>query len=1414
MNTMRPPKRLPNEAGVTFEGFETTRIPSREIVGKKIENWLESCTKMRAPSMRVLLGEWGEGKTDAYRRHIAPWCKRYNHKAFFVSSSTLANTYDSPQAKEAISNTSLSSLRFLVALFSATKSTSPELPFPSVNGYSDSFQFVRDCLKAVCQGDSRLIFFIDEFEELLGRVRLSEVISGLKEILNPPQIPSESKKSLSPESLLHESGEFQGRVHFMLSCTPDAFFRLQADGDTSLIFGGLGRRVGQIEITQISKGEAARFLDELMRYSYEGKLDFLPVESAGIFSSLARVGQSNPGVMVSLFAHFFQSLRVSQEEMRIADHTALLEFLQSERVFVYGGQTRCLEPETLDRLFRIVGHSGSEKGPLILLRLLLGSLGPISQENVRTCIHLSDGDFKSSIGLINERLRREEGIQHAVLKVKALKEGLNFTDLVQALSKFVAKEEDRSILKMGNYEEPLAAVEDRLTWYDYGEDRILKSRVCVPADLDSALAIFEGIAPEDAIEFAKIVERRCSEGPSEVLASEQLLQRVFPTPVPTGLEYIHNRETRAKLWREVNRNLSDLYNENMPNAVVDLIGMIDDNEVSVLRKGPDFVLTLLSFSGGARIVTLFYSANGDLEAGHVDRLYELAKGSSPILHLAIVLYSGEMSKEAASCRKAKELGEAGSDSTLYIRIHPAIAKRVIIDSVLCRSYKECIESQLYNSAIENLVNKELTIPQKVETWLKRQAMGGKVIDDLRTQFPPRELADSLKFYLNLRGSDATPDTALARNRDELLKFVFYSSRLGLIPDISGLEKFKSMTEDLVEAGFLAYRPKSGALYVLQHPIEKRIIEILGSTKGMPENQLEEHFILASRSRKLLRNVYLNLLEYEGVVHEKNTLFALRDKTELAREAETSLEELRRQIDSKRLGGYCHVFVRKERESRLIMPKEALDIAISLSAPVRSPDSTTDDLLTRQKASLALSLSRHMLDEILPHVRGAVKIAEDNILSIEKSVSDFEERLTNLCSNLRRWFKIEVEPENVDEFVEISGLKDRAVSIHHGYSDLQNLRKLEKGLKESELSCFLFNKSDDESFGFNLKTKRIVEINEDVQSKLVNYLKVLTLAEENLRRLDDSVKRIREKADAIGNPPYPLLTSEVLKRLKSLDVYAGIQLEKRRKIGLQDVKRYCENVTGKILTGLDGYHSCVVHLSTINGFENSLSAALAQAGESVKWAEEILDVEPWKSGTLSLRERLDARQEEYDGLKTKIVSEDPKEILEVLRIFEKELPVLEQDLKAISGRVNEIWTDYRSEIDEFVASIRRLVSLTRKRQTLASGDALEKELESLDKVLSRTKPLELRSPISKYDPSMQRSRRLMYSLVAPVLTKDEASVLGIVLGHLKEDSNRWLPLSDLHSELEKKLALSPDQVDSVFRGLIKKRFLKGGVALIP
>jgi len=1408
--------RLPSDAGVTFEGFAEVTLFSRQVVKQKLLDFLDFALSARAPAMRIVLGEWGEGKTDLFRRCIVPWCDTNKQRAVFVSASTLANSYGNRNVANLTSQTSLSSLRFMVALLHAAKTTNPGLPIPQTG--QTPFEFLRECLSSLCRDETRLFFFIDEFEELLSSPRLNEIISGLKESLNPPQIADEISKSGSPESLLHETGEYEGAAHFVVSCTPDAFHKLQASGDTSLVFGGLGRRCAQIEITRIRKEEAIRFLNGLVDYSFEAKPVQTPLENAGVLQTLARVCQSNPGVMVSLFSRYFTFLKESSDEMRVANYETLLDFLANETIFVYGGQTRCVEMESLNRLLKTISPPGSrsEKSKSVeLLRVILGELRPLDSVEAMDRIHTSEKDFKNIVAGINDSLRREEGIQMAVIKVRPLKHGLDFSAVKKTLSGFISVEEDTEVLRIGPYKEPLSALEDRLTWYEYDDKGSLVGRIFIPVDSESVRGIFDGASAEDSVEIASLLEKKASSDPVHALASETLLLRVFPTPVPPGLEFIKNRETRAKLWRDVTRNLPDLFEEKLPGAIIDLLNVTREATTTVLKKGHGFAVCSLDYHQSGEIRTLIFSINGEVEVAHIDEIWKMTRGQADPIHLVMVLHSGDLSLGALDSSRTKELGEEGQDVLLFLKVHPTAAKRIVTSSLVETSNPEVVDLNLYRTAAETWIKKDIGIPEQIDTWFMRQLSKGRVITDIKTQYSGKELADSLRFYINFMEHELKPDEALSKNLSELLRFVFFNARIGLVPDVTGPEKFKNMTLELLEAGFLAKGSTAEKYKVVLHPIEKRIVELLTGMGGATEESLEKCFIISSRGRRILSSVYLGLLEYRGIVTKVGGSYRLQERNKLLEEVRSSISELERRLGSPRVKNCAHVFVTKEREKRLIIPTETLDFAKSLLKSLDEALGESKDLINLQRLSLDSRILRHTLEEILPHINGAAAKSHEIINQIDARVEECERRLRVLCGNVKRWFAIEIDLSDLDEFKEITARRAEARSIHEAPTNREEIEKLISRLDSDDLSSFFYDRTDDDASWFNIKVWRLRTIDEENNDKISNYIeKILLQSEAKLDQLNTFERDIGTRLNALEAGSKGELTSQMLEMARNVDIHASTQLERKRRVNLADVRRYCENVGTRALAMLGSVRDCVVRIDNIKELESSFYKSLENANTHVNWAVQTLDIEPWKASADNLKSILDLVASGYSDLKPKERSQDSSVMLALLKDWQKKMPALEQKTVAVADQVTRLWADYLSELQGFVSGARHIVQLARERHQIASGSAFEYELEQLDKVLEKKDPQSLKSPISRLEPIKARSRRLMYSLIEPILSSQEVNILQAVLRLIEAREEKWLPLSEAHKELGKELDLTGKELDELLKGLISKKFLKGGVALSP
>jgi hypothetical protein len=452
--------RLPKDAGVTFEGFEDIRIKSREVVREELEDFLKYCKGARGTALRVITGEWGEGKTDAYVRYIRKKCEDEGNLAFFVSASNLSISFDIANVQKLLETTSLPAVRFLTALLFSIKQEQKEKLIPNLEKYGNAEEYLETTFENFTgqKKSRRIIVFIDEFEDLLLHTeKLKQIISGIKETIN------------GQYKQIDESGKFEGCLHLIIAATPDAFYRLEVSEDTSLIFGGLGRRLNRIDLPQVSKEEGIKFQFSLLNYSYKNNLPkLLPFKNLGIFDAIFRIAQGNLGNMVSLFTRLMNSAALEENNVKIIDYEHFLNFLEKQQIFVYGGASPCLEQETFLRMKKTVEDQKTKdlgENCATLLKLLTGELKPFSTLEFSNRMHWSEKDAKNFINIVNTDLKDRENIERAVVKLAPLKKDRSFEDVIQAFKEYVTTEKGKKWIRIENYAESLEDFKDRITFF-------------------------------------------------------------------------------------------------------------------------------------------------------------------------------------------------------------------------------------------------------------------------------------------------------------------------------------------------------------------------------------------------------------------------------------------------------------------------------------------------------------------------------------------------------------------------------------------------------------------------------------------------------------------------------------------------------------------------------------------------------------------------------------------------------------------------------------------------------------------------------------------------------------------------------------------------------------------------------------
>ncbi|RSN71495.1 hypothetical protein [Candidatus Methanodesulfokora washburnensis] len=1412
MATTRIYDRLPSDSGVTFEGFENIKLKSRESVREKLEDFMNYCKSARKPAIRVILGEWGEGKTDAYKRYIKPKAEADGNYAFFVSASTLSNGYEVPSVSKLLESTPLSAVRFLVVLFNCIREECKEARIPDPQNYSDASSYLNDALKNLIGEEKtrRIFIFIDEFEELLlFPQKLKDIISGIKETIN------------GRYTAIDEGGEYEGCVHLIVAATPDAYYRLQTEEDTSLIFGGLGRRAGVIDLPQIRKEEGITFLFELLKYIYNNNLPQpLPFSSFGIFNALFRITQGNPGNLVSLFTRLMNSARVDEKSIKVIDSEHFLKFLEKEYVFVYGGSTACLETETFHRFLKIVEDQKrreiGEKCSL-LLRTVVGEFKPFSVDELEENIKYKD--IKNLIAIVNDDLRRREGIKRAILKVSPLRPDKTFHDIETVFKEFISEKEDGKYIQIDNYSERLDAFEDRISYFTYEDGNIVR-KIYLPSDQHDIMSFFEGIRPRRAIEIGNIISKKLCEDKDYYIASDELLSQIFPTPVPRELEFIINREKRLKLWRDVTRNLAKEYENNMPDALIYVLKRSDVFSIEKIgcEEKEDHIPTCIAkliIGEMMKINSIFFPVNGDVKSADIEELSHLIEERKPPIHCALLIFTGDITPEAEEKIENKEMGKKGENLILEIRIHPTLVKRIICIYKAKQMPAGEINENLLSSVINKTVRDELNIPGKINSWLKEQEKKGVVVR-LRIQSTSnfREFADTLRFFINFMEYEETIDEIFYKNQD-LLEYTRYGAKkIGLIPDIQ-LPKFNKIVEDLLDNGFLV-KLREGRYKIQDHPVENRILRILDKETKILQKDLEEFFVL--ENSRYLNDVFLPILEYKGLIERKDKYYSLTDKNELSLHVEN---EYARFLEiAQQYQDYGYIYMIKERGDRFISLTKLKSFINELYKQIQGL-SGLNERVELQKLSLMKRLLEHFFEELYPLIKKASEKGKSiltDAYSLENEVKSSVDKIREECN---KWFKLQFEIESVEEYKRIrEALKEIKECL--SFAD-EEIKERIKGFKEEEKKNFFFNKNEEDAYYFNPKLyimstsfKKAKDVREEIK-KAVEEL------ERHLKTLDEKQERIESalRSKKVGEKyKISYLILGILNQLTK-NIIPQAKPFKIEKLELKNLfKHHIQPNIQIINSNLDSLSECIDSLDKLYKTEEEFTNSLEECLSLSDHIRSIFDIGEYVTAAENFGNKVNDIKSKYEKCSEEVRLEEPSPLLKKIKELKKKIDDLKEGLIYGEKEIYLKWEDYVKETKNFTSNIEYIIDTLRKQAQINVREIQidPKRIEEIKNELDRIRNCvsvnikEFNLKLSELEQMKNNVRDVLYDTLKNILAKDELRLLEYIVGEIRGKIKKWLSAEEIYQFAKSNLQLDHSKATEALKKLVDLKILKEGITL--
>ncbi|MDT7886512.1 MAG: hypothetical protein RQ968_03985 [Thermoproteota archaeon] len=1393
-------KKLPNIQGVTFEGVENIKLKSRESVKQSLESFIKYCLEdARKPALAIIRGEWGEGKTDVYERYIKRLPEERQKEicyAFFVSASTLSNTYERPVIEKLLKTTSLSAVIFLTVLFAAVREESAKEVIPDPQNYQDAESYLNAILEKLISKESRkkIFIFIDEFEELLHEPeKLRKILSGIKETMN------------GQYKAIDEGGRFEGCLHLIIAVTPDAYYKLTTMEDFSMMIGSFERRVVIIDLPQIRKEDGILFIYELLRYSYEDNIPTpFPFINFGICSTLFRVAQGNPGAIVSLFTRIMAKAKVNDKFIKVINGENLLKFLENETISIYGGSTRCLDIETFNRFLKIISDQKiKERGEKcsLLFRIIVGELKPFSTEELESRIGYSN--VEHLINIINDGLRREEGLIKAILKVSPLRDDKKFDDIVKKFedNKYIIHERDEKYIKIGNYFEPLKLFEDKISHFFYENGNIMK-KIYLPVDDYSIKSFFEGIS-DDEVEILKRIISHLCKNETYYLASDEILRQIFPTPTPRELDFIKDRELRLKLWREISRNLASEYDNNISTALISLLRQYKDlsiKEEYQLLRNKKVYFAEIKFEE-MKINCIFFPVNGDVINTHIEELWELLterKSSIYPIHLVLLIFTGDITQDAKEKIEDLGIGKDCENLILELRIHPTLAKKILCIYNATFNKNVIDESALYFT-INKLLTQELSILDEIKKWLKEQEKKGMVISDIPQKATPnlKEIADTLKFFINFIEDSTSIEEIFQRNQ-ELLNYTLYASKkVALIPDIQK-PKFEKIVEDLLEGGFIV---RDGNKYKVEyHPVEKRILKILKKEKKLSRKELENFFIV--KKSIYLSDVFIPILEYKGLIKEDDSNYLLTKKEELNSIVSKHYRKFKDWMKDEEIKKYGYIYITKERGERFISLTKYEGLIDKLFNKSQEFP-TLNEEVALQKLSLTKKLLDHFFEELYPLIESASKKSKDILEITSNLMNDIRDSLEEIKEECNKWFKVKFEIENLEEYKKVKSAFEE-IKKYESLNE-EEVRNIIETFEDNEKKNFLFSKDKESAYYFNPKFYKIATLFEEMKKQVENLKKGIVNLKERIESFETNQKKLESALRNIAVENKYKYSYQILRTLHQLinnPFSEIIPIPINRFNDLLEIIHQNEDYINQTLKSVD---HCIYDLKKLFDLEKNYISTLENYKELRSRISHIFDIQEYISITKSFEDKLKKYEQEYDDLILEMKLNDAKSILETINKLKEKIEELYKKLKEERKLINVAWEKYKNTIESFISNVENFKKLSEKLSWGISG--FENEIERL-KEIAKSNIDDLYLSLSGLEKIKQAIEETIYTKIKDKLNKKEFDLLNILLNQLKR--REWIPLREIYEIASQNLKLESAEIEEILEKFIKLRIIEKGI----
>lgn len=1388
--TLRKFSRLPPRTGIPFSGFDYACLKSRQQVEDAIKSFISQLQRSKSINVALIKAEWGEGKTDAYDRYIKSTLEKNNDLSFSVATSTIGDKIT--RANELFKEEGSSASKFLACVFAATgddlraKDGNSGI-FGNLN--TDALTYIKRIFQIT--KDSRIVLFIDEFEEILGfsSEKQKSILSGIKELING-QI-----------GFLHEGGEYSGKFHLIIAVTPYAYNRIKDNPDLAEIFGSFASRLKIIELPQLKKDEIYQYLLDLLKYSYDGKIPpKIPFASTGILNALGIISQRNPRALVQLFCELMSKAEVD-DSIKLIDYDHLIQSLKNEEISVYGGSTKCIDVELYEKIIGYLNNIQKPKECITIFKFLTGELKPFSVAQIKERLHINDDEIHTCVNLINQELKKI-GIQQAITRYHPLKEEKSFDDIITSLNP------GEGNIHLINSTLQIDKLKDEMVFFEFTDDFGLKPFVVFPKEVEDVETIFD-LDKNDAQELHDKVLKKYFDTPAKAryyFLSHELISQIFPSPILLLVDFVRDRNKRMELWREVVKNRVEL-KERFVEAFSDLINKTE--KLKIQKSGNKWALKYSTNANRTiEISSIIFAFPSGINRNDINQIKQQILSRN--IQLGFIAYIGEIDSSAQE--------EMAQLPILSIHIRPIRAQQILIQRIAHERGIE-INDKLLNTRFNEILN-ELDLEKKFEDWLNIQRNQGVVIDDIIKKYgiSEKDIALACKIFINLTGKSTNLDEVYSFY-ERVNQFRIYGKSSELNPlDIESKDILAQYRENLLINKFIEQQDRDN-FSIIDTQIESRILAILKKGEANIDT-IKAQFINLSSSETILKDVYLPILVYKGKISiNKSNQYGLITSSKAIEDIYKKFQDFIRDLNNKRNTDwwtFAHVCISKDRNDVKFTLDEFIDFVENLK---RDLEEECEESPRLQKVRMIGLLLDHYKEKISSIINNAHKHGEEIYNGAKNKFKELEFNLNNLLENYNKNTKDrKYDISELDEYNRIKKLFEniqRIWSKQYTKDEIsQNLKSFRSESQKQDLP-FYFKKQEDQAYYFNLKYYLLSKSIDDFE-------KCFKKLSSNEERITQYITKIENLDVAINGK---VLSENIHENLNlSVKIHqsistirkSSIEAECSSRLVMSDLENFFSRACAEREKFKNQLDEILEKLNQIAIQEKDYKDKIVEIKNLLENYSQFIDgVNEYLDTIKSSKETIKNIQMKYEKLICNFEESDHENLSALLSNLDaifKELISLTDELQQIKKDLKELERKFLEIINGYKIAYEKISDIFKNEKGIKE---LKIELDELCTSSERVVKGLVSSPQEKswqtIDDELIKFREKFLTLLRRIIPGEESDVLYELVQILPKKG--WKEYSEIIEIVSKKLEISPTETESLIDKLVERKIIRKGLSYL-